>query len=286
LNWKLMVDREEFQLFVEKILKEKKMQEAQRFADKQVHASGLCRGGLCGNRSSQSQPVTLHRGANSRSEPSVPGPRQEMLSPKGGHSGIGFGGEETRPHDRASEEEEREAAPQMHPFTGRSLNNNVGPQVPPPASRKQGGIQSRATVGGNPQATDMRRHQAPQHEVPDRLRPDVGSSTSGRLGQPQLSIRGRDGRMPQPSAPFSSAGGPPPVSGRGAGSRLETTAGPNPNSSRVGAGPSSALDSSMQGAQGAQRRISSMPNACAGGHARTPSTNSHLTPRPQFAGLT
>jgi len=228
-------------------------------------------------RTSQSQPATLNRGVNSRSEPAVPGPRNEMLSPKGGHGGD-------RPSDRVSDEEQAGESSNGHPGMqgqpGRPLNN-LGPcQAPRPTQQGQSKLPSRATVGGAPLASDMRRPEA------------VANNTAGARPGQQFGVRGRDprseigrseigSRMPQ-AAPFS-AGGPPPVSGRGGGGldrqRLETT-----NGNRIAGtgGQLSALDSSRSGPQGAQLRVSTEPlsGSTTGAHTRTPPVSSAHTPRP------
>lgn len=288
LDWRFYVTREEFVHFGEKVHKDKAAKESQAlFANS--NRGGLQRGGMQINaRPGRSCPATMNRGVNTRSEPSVPtGQRQEMLSPKGSH------GEDNRLSDKASDEDQDQAGDGLKPQYGVAPGRptiNLG-QAPRPCQPGQSKLASRATVGGAPLASDMRRPEP------------VGNSNPGsRPGQP-LSIRGREPgengrsnvgpRMPQPP-PFA-GGVPPPVSSRGAAPRLEATCGPNSSRPTGTAGPLSALDSS----RGAQVRCSTDPGSRAGpqpaaaqgmsgiapgGHTRTPPASTH-TPRPHaFTG--
>jgi len=305
LDWGFYVTREEFVQFGEKVHKDKAAKEAQAMIARSTRG-GLSRGGMQINAraTGRSCPASLNRGVNTRSEPTVQtGQRQEMLSPKGDRGN----GEDLRPSDKGSDEDQDQGGdglkPQYGVAPGRPMNG-LG-QAPRPCQPGQSKLPSRATVGGAPLASDMRRPEA------------VGNSNAGSRPGVPLSMRGREpgengrsnvgSRMPQPP-PFTS-GIPPPVSSRGAAPRLEqhsvpnssraTVAAPGPNSSRATGGPLSALDSSRGGAQGAQVRSSTDPGSRAGpqpgaaqgmngigagGHTRTPPTSTH-TPRPHaFTG--
>jgi len=300
LDWRLMVTSEEFISFIEAIIQDKKKQEVTRLAIR----GGTMRGG---QRRACTTPATLNRGEmHAKSEPAVQGPR-EMLSPKGGHGDNDF-----RFPDKASDEDTDSVKNSERPSVAHSMLGRSNPdiahhnppqhsaaprpgqhcQAPRPVQTQGGGIASRRTVGGAPLATDKNRFNEASHLM--------GNGNVGARANPFSNIRGREPanrpesrtepgghRIPLQATPFSTGGGgPPPVSGRGAGQRLETTTGVN---SRYGAGaggiPASALD--RQG--GAEIRISSAPGTSgtssgAQNLQRTP-TNTH-TPRPAFSAST
>jgi len=293
LDWRFYVTREEFVQFGERVHKDKATKEAQNMIAKQSRG-GLQRGGMQINQRGQarSMPATLNRGLNSRSDPTVQTcPRNELLSPKGNH------GEDGRPSDKASDEGQDQTGESLGPQFGVAPgrpSNHPGPcQAPRPCQPGQSKLPSRATVGGAPLPSDMRRPE-----------PVGNRNVGGRPGQLYGGLRGREpgengksnitSRIPQPT-PFS-GGVPPPVSSRGAGPRLDTTCPPNSGRPSATAGPMSALDSS----RGAQLRSSTDPGSrsgpqpstaqgmsatAAGGHPRTPPNSSNSTPRPHaFTG--